>query len=107
MGGLRAALIRAAGVGIALRLLVVLVGIDEVAVAVFVMMAEPGPAEGQTIFVAALGDEIEEVIRAVQNIDSSPECGIGMKDFGRRVRGPILEKDADTWSFVGGNFSMV
>jgi hypothetical protein len=57
-------------------LLVFLGRIYEIAFRIAIMMADPGHGEGQAIFVAALGDEIEEVIRADQNIQSPRIAGL-------------------------------
>src|SRR5258708_16375289 len=65
------------------------------------MMSDPRHGEGQAVFVAALGDEIEEVIRADQNIQSPRIAGIGMKDFARR----ILGEDAGTRTFFAGELA--
>ena len=65
------------------------------------MMADPGHAEGQAVFVAALGDEIENVIRTHQNIQAPRIAGIGMKDFARR----ILGKDAGPRPFFAGELA--
>ena len=57
-------------------MLVFLGRIYEIAFRIAIMMADPGHGEGQAIFVAALGDEIEEVIRADQNIQSPRIAGL-------------------------------
>jgi hypothetical protein len=60
------ALAGAAGAGGALRLHVFLGRVYEIAFRIAIMMANLGHVEGQAVFVAALADEIEEVIRPVQ-----------------------------------------
>jgi hypothetical protein len=80
-------LTRTAGVRGAFRLLVLLVRIDDVAFRVLIVMANPGHAEVEAIFVAALGDEIEEVVNAHEDVESARVCGIGMKNFARGVLG--------------------
>jgi len=74
MSRLRVAFAPTAGAGGALWLLVSLGWIDEVALRVAVVMADPGHGEGQAVFVAALGDEIEEVVGADQNVQSAREA---------------------------------
>lgn len=96
------ALARAAGAGGTLRLLVFLGRIYGIAFPIAIMMADPGHAEGQTVFVAPFGDKIEEVIRAHQNVQSPRIAGIGMKDFARR----ILGEDAGTRTFFAGELAL-
>src|SRR5271170_2430279 len=86
-GGLRVALVRAAGAGSALRLLVLLRRVYEIAFRIAIMVAHPRHGERQAVFVAALGDEIEKVVRPHQNIQSSRIAGIRMKDLARRIPG--------------------
>jgi hypothetical protein len=62
--GLRVALARAAASGGDLGFLALLSWLYEIAFRVAIVMADPGHGEGQVVFVAALGDELEEVIRA-------------------------------------------
>ena len=63
MDGLRVALARAAASGGDLGFLALLGWLYEIALRIAIMMADPGHGKAQAIFVATLGDEIEEVIR--------------------------------------------
>ena len=83
-------------------MLVFLGRIYEIAFRIAIVMADPGHGEGQAVFVAAFGDEIEKVIRTDQNIQSPRIAGIGMKDFARR----ILGEDAGSRSLFAGELAL-
>src|SRR5882724_5651543 len=101
MSGLGVALTRAAGSASFLRLHVFLSRIHDIAFRIAIMMPYPGHAVGQAVLVAALGDKVEVVVRAHQNIHATPKTGKGMKDFARR----ILGKDAEARSFFAREFA--
>ena len=74
MSRLRVAFAPTAGAGGALWLLVSLGWIDEVALRVAVVMADPGHGVSQTLFVAALGRMVEKVVGTHQDVEA-PRVG--------------------------------
>ena len=65
-------------------------------------MPDPSHAEGQAVFVASFGNEIEEVIRTNENIQAPRVTRIGVKDFSRRVPG----EDTGSRSFFAGKIAL-
>src|ERR1700728_1079330 len=78
-----------------LRLPISRLGIDDRAL-VFVVMAYPRHGEVQSVLVAALGGDVEEVVRADENIEAAAIARIGVENVAGRApaeragAGPLL-----------------
>jgi hypothetical protein len=80
--------------------------IYEIILRVAIMIADPDMLKARPVFFATLGGEIKEVICAVQNIDSPPIGGIGMKDLAphpsrKRRLWELLRLRTPPWSSCG------
>ena len=64
--------------------------IDEVALGVAIMMANPGHCVGQAVFIAAVGHHVEDIVNAEQDIEPARVTRIGVEE----VAGGVLVEDA-------------
>src|SRR5271170_1591461 len=74
--------------------------IRQVATLVAVMMTDPSHREGQTVFVAALGHQVEVSVSAVYRLGSAPKTGIGMEN----VAGLVFVEHTDSRRFLAREF---
>src|SRR5579883_334674 len=79
------------------RLLVAGGGIEPVIVAVPVMVTDPGHRESEAVFIAALGNEIEELVRSDQALETTGVRGVGVEN----IAGFVPVKDADARRLLG------
>ncbi len=61
------------------RLLIRHCGIEHVIVAVLIVVPDPNHREGQALLVAALGDQVEELVGPHQSVKAASIRGVGMK----------------------------
>src|SRR5882762_3423570 len=80
----------------ALRGHILCLWIDDVTLSVFVVMSNPRHAEDQAILVATLRHQVEDVIRAQQDVKPASVSGVGVED----VVAAILVKDTSARSLL-------
>src|SRR5439155_19583210 len=77
------------------RRLVPALGVHNIMAGVFVVVLDPGHAEGEALFVAPFRRDIEEVVRADVDVQAARESGVGVKN----VPAFVFIKSAEAGSF--------